>query len=103
MIEQYTVAAIQFEPKLGAKAGNMARLCALVAEAAGAGARVIVMPEMAVTGYCFRDRAEIAPLVETVPGPATEAFGAIARRHGCYVAVGLAERDPASDLYYNTA
>lgn len=58
---------------------------------------------MATTGYCFRDRAEITPLVEPVPGPTTDLFAAIARRHGCYIAVGLAEVDPATNLYYNTA
>ncbi|MDQ2828026.1 MAG: hypothetical protein M3Y74_03140 [Chloroflexota bacterium] len=103
MIERYTAAALQFEPRLGAKRENLARLCALADEAASAGARVIVMPEMAVTGYCWRDRAEVAPLVETVPGPTTDLFIEIARRHGCYIVVGLAERDPMTDLYYNTA
>ena len=103
MIERYTVAALQFEPVFGAKDENIARLCALVEEAAGHGARVIVMPEMAVTGYCWRDRAEIAPLVETIPGPTTRLFADLARRHDCYIAVGLAERDAATDLYYNTA
>ncbi len=103
MIERYTAAALQFEPRLGAKRENLARLCVLTDEAAGAGARVIVMPEMAVTGYCWRDRAEVAPLVETVPGPTTDLFVEIAQRHGCYIVVGLAERDPMTDLYYNTA
>ena len=103
MITRYMAAALQFEPRLGAKGENLARLCGLVDEAAEAGARVIVMPEMAVTGYCWRDRAEIAPLVETVPGPTTDLFVEIARRHGCYIVVGLAERDSMTDLYYNTA
>jgi len=103
MIERYKVAALQFEPRLGAKTENLARLRALADEAAGAGARVIVMPEMAVTGYCWRDRAEVAPLVETVPGPTTDLFTELAQRHGCYIVVGLAERDPLTDLYYNTA
>ena len=103
MIERYTAAALQFEPRLGAKGENVARLCVRVDEAAGAGARVIVMPEMAVTGYCWRDRVEVAPLVETVPGPTTDLFVEVARRHGCYIVVGLAERDPLTDLYYNTA
>ncbi len=103
MIERYTAAALQFEPRLGAKRENLARLCVLTDEAAGAGARVIVMPEMAVTGYCWRDRAEVAPLVETVSGPTTDLFVEIAQRHGCYIVVGLAERDPMTDLYYNTA
>jgi len=103
MIERYTAAALQFEPRLGAKRENLARLRVLTDKAAGAGARVIVMPEMAVTGYCWRDRVEVAPLVETVPGPTTDLSIEIARRHGCYIVVGLAERDPMTDLYYNTA
>ena len=96
-------AAVQFEPLFGDKEENCRRLEELVTEAARAGAKVIVTPEMGVTGYCWRDRTEVGPLTETVPGPTTDRFGALARRLGCYLVVGLAERDPATDLYYNTA
>lgn len=67
------------------------------------GARLIVTPEMGTTGYCWFDRAEVKPFVETVPGPTTDIFHAIAHKHRCYIVVGMPEVDPASDLYYNTA
>ncbi len=100
---RYLAAAVQFESRLGEKEWNCARLEELVTEAAREGAKVIVTPEMGTTGYCWRDRAEVAPLTEPVPGPITERFGALARRLDCYLVIGLAECDPQTDLYYNTA
>lgn len=101
LIQSYTAAAIQFEPTMFEKARNIGRLAALCEEAAEAGARLIVTPEMGTTGYCWFDRAEVKPFVETIPGPTTDVFQAIASRHHCYIVVGMPEVDPASDLYYN--
>ncbi len=103
MITRYRVAAIQFEPELGAKDRNLDRLLALCTVAAQAGARLIVTPEMATTGYCWYDRAEVAPFVEPIPGPTTERFTALARAYGCYVVVGMPEVDPATGIFYNSA
>jgi predicted amidohydrolase len=97
------VAAIQFEPAMFATGANLDALLALTDEAAAGGARLIVTPEMATTGYCWADRAEIAGEVEPVPGPTTERFAALAARHGCWIVVGLAEVDPETDVFYNTA
>ncbi|MCX7622258.1 MAG: nitrilase/cyanide hydratase and apolipoprotein N-acyltransferase, partial [Thermomicrobium sp.] len=103
MFTRYRVAAIQFEPEFGAKERNLERLLALCREAARAGARLLVTPEMATTGYCWYDRAEIAPLVEPIPGPTTERFAAFARDHACYVVVGMPEVDPLTGIFYNSA
>lgn len=103
MPRRYRVAAIQFEPELGAKERNRERLLALCTEAVRAGARLVVTPEMATTGYCWYDRAEIAPFVEPVPGPTTERFAALAREHACYLVVGLPEVDPRTGIFYNSA
>lgn len=103
MTEKLKVAAVQFEPRMFAKEANVAALSMLIAEAAGAGARLITTPEMGVTGYCWRDREEVAPFVEPVPGPTTDHFHALARRHDCYLVIGLAEVDPDTGLYYNSA
>ncbi|HRU05285.1 MAG TPA: carbon-nitrogen hydrolase family protein [Candidatus Brocadiia bacterium] len=46
-------------------------------------------------------RAAFDALVETVPGPTTELFGKLARRHGGYCAICLEEKD--GDRVYNTA
>lgn len=103
MPERYPVAAVQFEPVLGAKADNVERLLALCTQAARAGARLIVTPEMATTGYCWYDRAEIAPFVEPIPGPTTERFAALAREWQCYLVLGLPEVDPYTGIFYNSA
>lgn len=100
---KYRVAALQFEPEMCAKARNIAALSRLAEEAAEAGARLIVTPEMGLTGYCWHDREEVAPYVEPVPGPSTEHFAALAAKLGGYIVFGLAEVEPRSGLYYNTA
>ena len=103
MVDQYRVAAIQFEPLLGAKAANIARLLELTEAAARGGARLIVLPEMATTGYCWHDRAEIRAHVEPIPGPTTAAFADLARRFGCYIVVGMPELAPRTGIFYNSA
>lgn len=103
MTAPFKAAAIQFEPHLGEKERNVETLLALVEEAAKAGARLITVPEMATTGYCWYDRAEVAPQVETIPGPTTDRFHALARKHDSYIVIGLPEVDPRTNLYYNSA
>ncbi|HEU5099758.1 MAG TPA: nitrilase-related carbon-nitrogen hydrolase [Roseiflexaceae bacterium] len=102
-VNHYRVAAIQFEPRLGAKAENIARLLELTETAARQDARLIVLPEMATTGYCWYDREEIRPHVEPIPGPTTAIFGDIARHFGCYVVVGMPEVVPRTGIFYNSA
>jgi predicted amidohydrolase len=97
------VAAIQFEPVLFEKDSNIARLVALTEEAAQNGARLIVHPEMATTGYCWQSREEIAPFVEPIPGPTTERFSNVAARNNCFIVVGLPEINPATGIFYNSA
>lgn len=93
------VAAVQFEPRMGDKESNLARLLSLTEEAAGRGCRLVVWPEMATTGYCWYDREEVLPLCETVPGPTTRAVAELARRHGVVVVAGLPERAGQYELY----
>jgi predicted amidohydrolase len=99
-LDIYRVAAIQFEPCLGAKAENIARLLELTETAARHGTRLIVLPEMATTGYCWYDREEIRPHVEPIPGPTTALFGELTRRFGCYVVVGMPEVARHTGIFY---
>ncbi|CEO88984.1 nitrilase-related carbon-nitrogen hydrolase [Syntrophaceticus schinkii] len=103
MLRQFTVAAVQFSPELKEKANNINKLYQMAMDAAEKGAKLIVLPEMATTGYCFLDRHEIQGYVEQVPGRTTDIFGEIAREYGCYLVVGIAEVDPVTNNYYNTA
>src|SRR5579884_2711341 len=99
----YRVAAVQYSPQLGEKERNIRELGLLVQEAVAHQARLIVLPEMASTGYCWASREEIAPYVEPIPGPTTAYFQQLATQHRCYIAVGLPEVDPLTQVYYNSA
>jgi predicted amidohydrolase len=101
-LTRYRVAAIQYEPTLGEKEKNIRDLLRLVEEAAQHDARIIVLPEMATTGYCWASRAEIAPYVEPIPGPTTERFQQLATRYNSYIVVALPEVDPTTQVYYNS-
>ena len=98
----YKVAAIQYAAIHGDKASNLCALSDLATEAAENDAKLIVMPEMATTGYCWNDRDEIAAYVEQIPGPTTQRWECIAEKYQCYICVGLPEVDVATDLYYNS-
>ena len=102
LFNRYRVAAIQYEPTLGEKEKNVTDLLRLVEEAAQHEARLIVLPEMATTGYCWESRAEIAPHVEPVPGPTTHRFQQLAASYDCLIAIGLPEVDPNTNVYYNS-
>lgn len=102
-VSELQVAAVQFEPTLFDKAGNIDRVADLVTRAAMGGARLITAPEMCTTGYCFFDQREAERMAEPVPGPTTERFEQIAREHHCYIVFGLPERDEETGLLYNTA
>ena len=96
------------------KQGNREIMAGLTREAAAKGAKMVIHSEFSVVGYPdipgvpseednYRNRADIAPYTETVPGPSSKYFGALAKELGVYIQFGLAERDAKSDLYYNTA
>jgi len=96
------VAAVQMEPRVGDKAGNVKRQLHLIAEAAAQGVRLLVLPELGNTGYIFNSREEVAELAEPVPdGPTCAAWIQACRQDGVYLCAGIAERD--GERFYNTA
>ncbi|MEH1013982.1 nitrilase-related carbon-nitrogen hydrolase [Micromonospora sp. CPCC 206060] len=97
------IATIHFAPTEGDVAGNRAKLVDLATEAAQNGAKIIVLPEMATSGYSFFSRSEIATVAETVPGPSTQALGQIADQYDAYIAFGMPQYVPQQNLYFNVA
>ena len=96
------VAVVQTEPVIGDVAGNLARIVDAVKAAAAEGARLVVLPELCVTGYVFEDRAEAWALAESIPdSPSAQTLVALARDLGIYLVSGFAERD--GDLLYNSS
>lgn len=102
-IKPFKAASVQFNPVLHERDKNIDGLAKAVEEAAKNGAKLIVCPEMSTTGYQYKDRDEIAPYTDTIPGKATDVIGAVAKKYGAYVVFGMAERDPETDLFYNAA
>jgi predicted amidohydrolase len=124
------VAAIQCSSGLAALKANTAKLTSLVEKAAGEGAKIIVLPEAAVTGYLSQDLrsnwqvagkpiessytgVDPSPHAEEVPGKSTRHFCEVAKRLGVYITVPLVEvvhsaksevKEPTSDssTYFNT-
>lgn len=100
-IRNYKAAGVCYDPVLYDKAGNIEGLSKLVAEAAQNDAKLIVLPEMATTGYCFYNREDVRSYVEPIPGPTTDHFAKLASKYDCYIVVGMPEVDPETDYYYN--
>ncbi|MCA9516839.1 MAG: carbon-nitrogen hydrolase family protein [Myxococcales bacterium] len=96
------VAAVQFRADKADKAGSLARLARFAAEAAADGAELVVLPEMAATGYLFRDRAHVAPVAEAPDGDTFRALAPVAREHGAWIVAGFPEA-AAGGRFFNSA
>ncbi len=95
------VAAVQMDVKILEKERNLQKIIENLQAAAHAGAKLVVFPECALSGYCFNSFEEALPVAEKVPGPATEKIAAVAKQFDCAVVVGLLERD--GNRIYNAA
>jgi predicted amidohydrolase len=96
------VAAAQMDVKILQKEQNLETILAALENAARNQAKLVVFPECALTGYCFRSLEEALPVVETIPGPATTEIASCAKQLGCEVIVGLLERE-GNDIYNSAA
>ena len=102
-LKSYKAAAIVYDPAWGDLEGNIARISAAVDAAGAQGVKLAVLPEQATIGYIFDSFAMVRPYLDTVPGKTTDALAKVTARRHMYVAVGIAEVDPATGLGYNTA
>lgn len=110
MRQAVTVACVQAEPIVLDREATVAKLAELTAEAAAAGAGLVVFPETFVPVYpsstwakAFagwadpRAKAAFALLAREsveVPGPTADRLGEIAREHGVWLVTGVNEVDP---------
>jgi predicted amidohydrolase len=94
---------------LGAIEENREKLTTLVRSASRSGAKIVVLPETAITGYLSQDLTENwhvagrplepqfkprdpAHFAETVPGRSTDHFCQVAKELGIYLTIPLLER-----------
>jgi predicted amidohydrolase len=93
MGDKVKIAAVQTDPKIMDIRRNLDKIKQGVQAAAGNGARLIVFPELALTGYVFSDREEAMPYMETIPGPSTDEVMSLCKELGVYVIFGMLEKD----------
>ena len=68
----------------------------------GVDCELLVLPELAFSGYQFVSQDEVLSLSEPIPGgPTTQRCLDLARRHGMHLVVGLPERE--GERCYNSA
>ncbi|UOQ92385.1 nitrilase [Halobacillus shinanisalinarum] len=99
----FKVATLQFNPTLNERKKNVKELSRVAEKAFENGAKLVVAPEMATTGYMYEDREAIEPFVDTIPGKTTATFAKIAKENHGYIVFGMAEVDEKTGLYYNSA
>ena len=96
-------ASVQFQHVPGDKAANLATVRAWTAQAAAAGAELVIFPEMCLTGYWhLRDlpREALDALAEPVPdGESTQALLALAAEYQLSVGAGFIERGADGRLF----
>jgi N-carbamoylputrescine amidase len=96
------VALVQ-ERNHGDAAANLAVIETRVAEAAKAGAKLVLLQELHNGAYfCQHEAVDEFDLAEPIPGPSTERLGKLAQQHGVVLVSSLFEKR-AAGLYHNTA
>ncbi len=82
---------------------NLERTLGLAEEAAQKGAQIICTQELFRSQYfCQSEDHDNFKLAETIPGPSTDAFRKLAKKHAVVVIASLFEKR-ASGVYHNTA
>lgn len=79
-------------------AGNLARLAELAGEAVASGARLLILPEMYLSGYHIGPEA-VARLAEPQDGSAAKQAAEIARKAGIALLYGYPERGGDGRIY----
>ncbi len=114
----FIVAAAQISPVFMDRAATIAKACDTLAEAAKNGAKLVVFPEAFVPSYpdwvwvtpAMRADlhssmyAEMLDQAVTLPGPDLDELCRAARKHKCYVVIGVNERNAVASgtSLYNT-
>lgn len=82
---------------------NKAKLAHNIADVASRGAELVVLQELHNSLYfCQTENVDLCDLAEPIPGPSTDFYGELARKHHIVLVTSLFERR-AAGLYHNTA
>ncbi len=94
--------AVQFEPVHGDVDANLARVRELILSGDGPAPQIVVLPEMAMTGYIWSSAAEIMPHAVKCSDPDTQAqWVAVAKETGAWLVIGHPAFDSATGALTN--
>jgi predicted amidohydrolase len=98
------VAAVQMKPVFKDKMGNLRAIAKLVRQASDQGAKLIVLPELATTGYSFMSEAEATEQAEIIHPEigTTRAMMVLAQTFNAHLAWGMVEKDAGTGSLYNS-
>ena len=97
------VAVAQLALAVGELDANRETARAAVAEAAAAGARLVVLPELSDSGYVFSGADEARSLASPASGMTLREWRSLAARHDLTIADGFCELGPDGKLYNSAA
>jgi len=96
------IACAQFEPIIGEIEQNREKTIEFLERAASEGADLVVLPELANSGYVFNSREEARNAAEPIPeGETAKQWISVASENELYIVGGYAEQDGGS--LYNSA
>lgn len=100
MMSDVSVAVVQMLSDPNNPAANRAETVARCKQAARAGAKLIVLPELVISGYCL-DRERLEGAAEPVCGETFVQWASVSREYQVFIVGGFCER--AGDNLYNAA
>ncbi|MEM9221886.1 MAG: nitrilase family protein [Pseudomonadota bacterium] len=102
MTQNLTIACVQYEPRIGKLSANREESIERADAAVKDGAQLVVLPELASSGYVFESRREALELSEQADGPAVSAWTTFAQRNNVHIVAGFCEL-AGSDLHNSAA
>jgi predicted amidohydrolase len=100
MMVKTKIACAQIDCVIGQPETNRKKIIDQTRAASERGAKLVVFPECALTGYAFESLEESAAFAEAIDGPSSEALANVCRETGVYVAAGFIES--AGGKFYNS-
>lgn len=95
------IASCQLPLNIDAPEENLRLVESAIAESAGAGAGLVVLPELTNSGYAFRSIAEVESRATTLDGSVIEKWAELARELEIVIVGGLAIAERGN--FYNTS
>ncbi|TGO68921.1 hypothetical protein BOTNAR_0018g00440 [Botryotinia narcissicola] len=87
------IACLQFDPQVGDVANNFTKAYAILAKAEPEDLDLLVLPEMAFSGYNFSSLEQITPYLEPTTSGVTSSWArTTALKYSCVVTVGYPEK-----------